>query len=94
MHIFYKNSVKDDILQKLLELKISNKIIKRESSVWFLGVVLDENIWRIYMQTKENKISKTIGLLYCAKQLLGQISLILFTSDIPTQTLIMVTLHG
>ena len=51
------------------ELKIGNSIIKRKSSVKFLGVMLDENIsWKDHIKTIEKKkIAKNIGLLYSAK---------------------------
>ena len=39
--------------------------IKHESSVKFLGVVIDENItWNKHIELIESKISKNIGMLY------------------------------
>ena len=44
--LFHNNSTKDKLSLKMHELKIGNSIIKRKSSVKFLGVMLDENISR------------------------------------------------
>ena len=58
------------------ELKISNHIFKRKSSVKFLGVMLDENIlWKDNIKTTEKKLAKNIGLLYRAKPPLDETSL-------------------
>ena len=58
------------------ELKIGNSIIKRKSSVKFLGVILDENIsWKEHIKTIEKKLAKNIGLLYGAKPYLDEMSL-------------------
>ena len=58
------------------ELKIGNSIIKRKSSVKFLGVMLDENIsWKDHIKTIEKKIAKNIGLLYLAKPYLDETTL-------------------
>ena len=47
---------------------INNSIIKRESTVRFLGVLLDENLtWR-----PQNKISKYLGILYNARRTLNE----------------------
>ena len=43
-NLFHKNSTKDKLPLKIPELKIGNSIIKRKSSVKFLGVMVDENI--------------------------------------------------
>ena len=61
---------------KMPELKIGNSIIKRKSSVKFLGVVLDENTsWKDHIKTIEKKLAKNIGLLYRAKPYLDETSL-------------------
>ena len=58
------------------ELKIGNSIIKRKSSVKFLGGMLDENIsWKDHIKTIEKKLAKNIGLLYRAKPYLNETSL-------------------
>ena len=57
----------------LPNLSINGFTVKRERSIKFLGVLLDENItWKDHIQTIENKISKNIGMLFKAKFLLNQ----------------------
>ena len=41
--LFHKSSSKDYLNLKLLELKTVNSVLKRQISVKFLGVMLDEN---------------------------------------------------
>ena len=59
---------------KLLQLPamtLNNIGIKRENSVKFLGVIIDENLtWKNHIEVGENKISKNIGVLYRASHLL------------------------
>ena len=59
----------------MTELKIGNSIIKRKSSVKFLGVILDENRSCKDIETTEKKIAKNIGLLYLTKPYLDETSL-------------------
>ena len=48
-----------------ITITFSSIEIKHESSVKFLGVVIDENItWNKHIELVENKISKNIGILY------------------------------
>ena len=69
--LFHKNSTKDNLPSKSTNLKIVNSVLKRQTSINFLGVMLDENIlWKEHIKTLENKLSKNIGLLCKAKQLL------------------------
>jgi len=71
--LFHKLSQADNLPLKLPNLTINHKIIKRESYIRFLGVVLDQHIsWNEHIRVIENKISKNIGLLYKAKYLLNQ----------------------
>ena len=42
--LFHKSSTKDELTLKLPDLKIVNKVLKRQASIKFLGVMLDENI--------------------------------------------------
>ena len=66
--LFHKNSTKDDLPLKLPDLKIVNSVLKRQTSIKFLGVMLDENIsWKEHTKTVENKLSKNIGLFCKAK---------------------------
>ena len=72
----YSQFERDKLPLKMSELKIGNGIIKRKSSVKFLGVMLDENIsWKDHIKTIEKKLAKNIGLLYRAKPYLNETSL-------------------
>ena len=71
-----KSSTKDDLPLKLPDLKTVNSVSKRQTSIKFLGVMLDENFsWKEHIKTVENKLSKNIGLLCKTKQLLDNESL-------------------
>ena len=60
-------------LNELPDLKIVNSVLKRQASIKFLGVMLDENIsHKEHIKTVENKLSKNTGLLCKAKQLLDE----------------------
>ena len=53
-------------------LKISDTVIKREQSLKFLGVIVDENLsWRNHIDLLENKIAKNVGVLFKASKLLN-----------------------
>ena len=66
--LFQKNSTKDNLPPKPTNLKTVNSILKRQTSINFLGVMLDENIlWKEHIKTVENKLSENIGLLCKAK---------------------------
>ena len=70
---FHKPSKKDNIPLLLPSLNISNHKTKREESIKFLGVLLDENlIWKEHSKYIENKCAKNIGLLYKAKHNLSK----------------------
>ena len=74
---FHKTSKKDGIPLKLPRLQINNYNIERISSIKFLGVLLDENLsWKDHIKYTENKISKTIGILYKARDYLSKESLV------------------
>ena len=52
-------------------MTFNNIEIKRENSVKFLGVIIDENLtWKIHIEVVEIKISKNIGVLYRTSHLL------------------------
>ena len=73
--LFHKSSTKDDLPLKLPNLKIVNNVLKKQTSVKFLGVMLDGNIsWKGHIKTVK-KLSKNIGLLGKSKQLLDNESL-------------------
>ena len=55
---------------QLPAITLNNIEIKRENSVKFLGVIIDENLtWKNLIEVVENKISKNIGVLYRASHL-------------------------
>ena len=65
---FHKPSKKDNIPLVLPKLSICNNEIKRSKSIKFLGVFLDKNlIWKDHIRYLENKIAKSIGLLFGSK---------------------------
>ena len=65
---FHKPSKKDDIPFRLPKLIINNYEIRREESIEFLGVLLDQHLtWKEHIKRAENKIAKKIGILYKAR---------------------------
>ena len=69
---FHKPKKKDDIPLRLPILRINNSEIKREQSIKFLGVIIDENLtWKNHIEILENKISKNVGVLFKASKLLN-----------------------
>ena len=61
----------DSLPLQLPTMTFNNIEIKRENSVKFLGVIIDENLtWKNHIEVVENKISKNIGILYRASHLL------------------------
>ena len=70
--LFHKPRKRMNIPLVLPSLKISRTEIKREQSVKFLGVMIDENLnWKNHIDTLLNKVSKSIGVLYKASKLLN-----------------------
>ena len=62
--LFHKLTDQENIPLKLPLLKLNRKIIEREYSFKFLGVILDEHLtWKKYIQLIENKVSKNVGVL-------------------------------
>ena len=62
----------DSISLQLPAMTLNNIKIKRENSVKFLGVIIDENLtWKNHIEVVENKISKKIGVFYRASHLLN-----------------------
>ena len=75
--IFHKASRRDDLPLLLPKLFINNQVIKRQSSIKFLGILLDENLsWKEHLKLTENKVAKIIGLIYKAKPYLNKDSLL------------------
>ena len=57
----------DSLPLQLPAMTLNNIEIKRENSVKFLGVIIDENLtWKNHIEVEENKISKNIRVLYRA----------------------------
>ena len=62
----------DSLPLQLSTMTFNNIEIKRENSVKFLGVVINENLtWKNHIEVVENKIPKNIGVLYLASHLLN-----------------------
>ena len=52
---------------------INNQVIKRQSPIISLGIVLHENLsWKKHLKLTENKAAKNIGLIYKAKPYLNK----------------------
>ena len=69
--LFHKPRRLDNLPLKLPKLSINNQEIKRASYTKFLGVLLDDNLsWNEHLKYTENKIAKSIGLMYKAKPFL------------------------
>ena len=50
--------------------------IKRENSLKIVGVMIDENLtWKTHIELAENKISKSVGILFKASRSLNSKSL-------------------
>ena len=75
--LFHKPTKVDDLPLKLPKLSINNQEIKRASYIKFLGVLLAENLsWKEHLKCAENKIAKSIELMYKAKPFLDKDSLL------------------
>ena len=57
----------------LPKLFINNQVIKRQWSIKFLRILLDENLsWKEHLKLTENKFVKNIWLIYKAKPYLNK----------------------
>ena len=75
--IFHKACRRDDLPLVLPKLFINNQVIKRQSSIKFLGILLGENLlWKEHLKLTESKIAKNIGLMYKVKPYLNKDSLL------------------
>ena len=73
---FHKPSARDSIPLRLPTITFNNIELKRESSVKFLGVLIDEKItWNKHIELVENKISNNIGILHRSSYYLDKKSL-------------------
>ena len=69
--LFHKVTMCFSLPLQLPAMTFNNIKIKRENSVKFLGVIIDEDLtWKNHNEVVENKISKNIGILYRASHLL------------------------
>ena len=86
--LLHKPSKADDLPLLLPNLLINNNKVERVGSIKFFGVLLDEHLsWKEHLRYTENKVTKSIGLLYSAKPFLGKHSLLtLYYSYIYTPT--------
>ena len=74
--LFHKAKSKGNLPLVLPDLFINNVKIKSENSLKFLGVMIDENLtWKTYVELGENKISRSIGILFKASRSLNSKSL-------------------
>ena len=74
--LFHKPSKAENIPLKLPNLLINNKIVKRELTTNFLGVLIDEKLsWKFHIKYIEGKISKNVAMLYRTKPFLNNESL-------------------
>ena len=70
--LFHRKIETENLPLRLPTLKIDEFEIKRESSMKFLGVILDENLtWSQHLRMVENKISKNLGILYKTRAFIG-----------------------
>ena len=70
--LFHKVKSRDNLPLVLPVLCINNAKIKRENSLKFLGVMIDENlIWKTHVELVENKVSKSVGILFKASRFLN-----------------------
>ena len=74
--LFAKPSKSENLPLKLPELTINNIKIKRVFSMKILGINFDEHLnWKSQIKLVENKVSKTMGIMYRTKHLLNKICL-------------------
>ena len=85
----------DSLPSQLLTVTFNNTEIKRENSIKFQGVIIDENLtWKNRIEVVENKISKNIGVLHGASHLLDFKNLLKIYSPSFTFTSVMLILLG
>ena len=66
--LFHQKSTEGKLPSKIFEFKIGKSIMKRKSSVKFLGVMLYENIpWKDDIKTIEKKISQKYWIIISRK---------------------------
>ena len=76
-NLFHKVTMSDSVLLQLLTMTFNNIEIKRENSVKFQGVIIDQNLtWKNHIEVLENKFFRNIAVLYRASHLLDFINLL------------------
>jgi len=71
--LFHPLNKKNTIPHLLPDLYIDNVIIKREKITKFLGIYIDENLtWKHHINIISSRISKCIGILYKARNILNK----------------------
>ena len=74
--LFHQSGKKRFLPESLPKLYIDNINIQRDRVTKFLGVYIDENLtWKHHIDTISNKVSKSIGILYKAREILDKRSL-------------------
>ena len=67
--MLHKAKSKDNLPLVLPDLFINDVKIKEENSLKFLGVVTDEDVtWKTHVELVENKISKSVGIVFKASR--------------------------
>ena len=67
--MFHKTRSKDNLPLALPDLFINDVKIKRENSLKFVGVMINDNLtWKTHVELVENKISKSVGILFEASR--------------------------
>jgi hypothetical protein len=71
--LFHSASKRRLIPSVLPQLQIDNDVIERETVTKFLGVLIDENLsWKKRIECVTNKVSKSIGILYRTRIIIGK----------------------
>ena len=80
--LFHPHDKKRFIPEILPQIIIDKTLIQRDKVTKFLGVYVDENLtWKAHIECIDNKISKSIGILYRSRHILNkhQLKLIYFS---------------
>ena len=88
---FYKANRRDDLPLVLPKLFVNNQVIKRQSPIKILGILLDEKFsWKEHLKLIENKVAKNTELIYKMKPYLNKNSLLALYFSYIHSTLTMV----
>ena len=70
--LFHRLTDQENIPLKLPLLQLNGNIIKKQNSLKFLGIILDEYLtWKKHIQLTENKVSKNVGVLHETSKLIN-----------------------